>query len=62
MRSLGQPDPDCHVTQPRLTNDDCRNLQEAMNARMYMNSLEPDSIIKDNKDYSFAIMPTDECE
>ena len=35
MRSFGYPDPDYHMPQPSLTNDDCRNLQEYMNIRAY---------------------------
>ena len=62
MRTLWQLDPNCHVPQPSLTNDDFKNLQEAMNARMHMNLLDPDSTLKDDEDYNFAIMPTDKYE
>ena len=62
MISFEYPDPDCHVLQLSLTNDDCRNLQECIYDRVYLNLLEPDSVMKDNKDYSFAVKPTDECE
>lgn len=33
-----------------------------MNAKIYKNLLEPDSVTKGNKDYCFTIIPTDKCE
>ena len=33
-----------------------------MNHRMYNNILEPDSVVKKNCDYRFAVIPTDKCE
>ena len=62
IRSFGQSDPHCHVPQSSLTSEECKNIQEAMNTRMYLNLLEPDPIMEDNEDYSFAIMSTNECE
>ena len=62
MRSFGYPDPDCHVPQPSLTHEDCSNLQRSMNTRGHLNLLEPDSIMKHDNDYSFAMMPKYECK
>ena len=61
MRSFGYPDPYCHVPQPSLSNEDCSNFQRRMNARVYLNLFEPDSIMKDDKDYSLAIMLKYKC-
>ena len=47
---------------PNQVNEDCSNLQRCMNMRVYLNLLEPDSIMKDGKDYSFAMKPKYECE
>ena len=62
MRSYGYRDPDCCVPQQSLTNEDCNNLQWCVNARVYLNLLEPDSVVKDDKDYSFAMMQKYDCE
>ena len=38
------------------------NLKRCMKTRVYLNLLEPDSVMKDNKEYNFAMMPPYECE
>ena len=62
MWSLSQTDPDYNVSQPKLSEDECRDYQQAINRTIYKNLLEPESVMKYNKDYCFAIIPTDECE
>ena len=62
MKSFEQPDPDFYVSQPKLTDNEFRDFQEAMNHTIYKNLIETDSVMKEDKDYSFAIMPTDECD
>ena len=59
---LQQPDPECHVCEPRLSEEQCKVYQEEMNGTVYTNLLESDSIVKENSDYCFVVSPADECK
>ena len=40
-----------------LTDEDCIEFKKNMNAKVYLDLLESDSIVKEDREYNFAMMP-----
>ena len=46
-----------HSHETSLTYEECMSFKRYMNAKVYLNLLESDSIVKEGKEYNFAMMP-----
>ena len=46
-----------HSHETSLTDKECMNFKKSMNAKVYPNLLESDSIINVDKEYNFAMIP-----
>ena len=46
-----------HSHETSLTDEECMSFKRYMNAKVYPNLLESDSIVKEGKEYNFAMMP-----
>ena len=57
MRSQEPQDINAHFPEANLTDEDRMEFKRYMNARVYLNLLESDSIVNEDKEYSFAMMP-----
>ena len=48
---------DFHSHETSLTDVECMSFKRYMNAKVYLNLLKSDFIVKEGKDYSFAMLP-----
>ena len=46
-----------HSHETSLTYEECMSFKRYMNAKVYSNLLESDSIVIENKEYNFAMIP-----
>ena len=46
-----------HFHETTLTDEECMSFKKHMNAKVYPNLLESDSIVKEGKEYNFAMIP-----
>ena len=46
-----------HSHERSLTNEECISFKKHMNAKVYPNLLESDSIVKEGKEYNFDMIP-----
>ena len=57
MRSQEPLDNDAHFPEANLTDVECMSFKRYMNTKVYLKLLESDSIVKEGKEYNFAMMP-----
>lgn len=62
MRSYGYQDKNIHFPKADLTDEECMELKRYRNVKKHLNLLEPDSVMKYDKAYNFAMIPPYECE
>ena len=62
MRSQEPQDNDARFPIVDITDEDCMEFKRNMDTRVYLNLLESDSIVKEDKEYNFAMMPPYESE